>query len=727
MKRISQTASLLLLAGTCFAQDDPETNDRQNDTATALSPMIVVAYKQARQLQEVAADVAVISAETIQQTQSEDMAAVLRYETNINIEDAGNRFGTSGINIRGIGSNRVAVEVDGVPNAKAFDIGSYSFATAQYPDVSVISSIEVLKGPASTLYGSNALGGIVSIHTWNPQDLVADDNHWQQFRLGFNGQYNGRHGTYTHAWNGENNGLIFNINQRDGKGIQRPSSLAEDHADWDQQSVFGKWVTDIAPGHQLSFNLQAQQRHQKTQIHSFIGTGRFNNTTALAGDDTSESQKFSVTYDLMLNKPWADDGLLRLYHTNTEFLQNTTEHRFSQRGTPLRQHRIFSFKQTALGLEVNFTKHFNTGNWSHRLIYGLEMTQTDVAEYRDALETNLTTNISTNVLLGEVFPFRDFPLTDVKELGLFIHDEIALNDYWTLIPAVRFDRYDLDPTRDALFDNNAEEIEVVDIDESDFSPKLGLLYQINDYSSVYAQYVRGFRAPPAEDVNIGFNIALFNYRSIPNPDLKSETSNGYELGYRLILPNQRLTMSGFYNEYNDLIVSRAPLGIDPDTQALLFQSQNIAKAQIHGFELDHQWLINDQWQTHAALSWTEGENKTNNQPLNSVSPPNAVLSVLWNSANNKWHMGFYGRFSAAQDDIDLSSDNLFQTPGYAVFDWLASYHFTPQSRLQLGVNNLTDKTYWLWQQVRNFDAEDPIINALTQSSRYFSISYSHQW
>ena len=726
MKNILSASCLSLMAFTTLAQNNDSTTQEENQT-TELSPLIVVAYKQARQLQEVAADVAIISAEHIQQTQSEDMAAALRYETNINIEQAGNRFGTSGINIRGIGSNRVAVEVDGVPTAKAFDIGSYSFATAQYPDVSVIQSIEVLKGPASTLYGSNALGGIVSIHTWNPQDLISEGNHWRQFRLGFDGRHNARHGTYTHAWNGEHNGVIVSLNQRDGKGVQRPTTLADDHADWDQQALFTKWVTNVAPGHQLAFNLQAQQRDQTTQIHSFIGQGRFANTTALAGDDSSETQKLSATYDFMLNKSWADDGLIRLYHTNTEFLQKTRENRFSRRGTPLHQYREFSFDQSAFGMEINFTRQFTTGDWSHRLIYGIEMTETDVAEYRDALETNLNTGISTNVLLGEVFPFRDFPLTEVKEIGVFVHDEIELNENWTLIPAVRFDRYDLDPTRDTLFDNNAEDIEVVAIDESDFSPKLGLLYQINDDSSIYAQYVRGFRAPPAEDVNIGFNIALFNYRSIPNPDLKSETSNGYEAGYRLIFPNQRLTISGFYNEYKDLIVSRAPLGMDPDTQALLFQSQNIAKARIHGFELDHQWQINDQWRTQASLSWTQGVNATNDQPLNSVSPHKAVLSLQWTSQSQKWHMGLYGRFSAAQDDVDMTQDNLFQTPGYAVFDWMAGYRFTPQSQLRFSINNLTDKTYWLWQQVRNFDADDPIIEALTQSSRYFSVSYSHQW
>ena len=113
------------------------------------------------------------------QTQSFDISEALRYESNIHMEHAGNRFGATGINIRGMGGNRVAIEVDGVPISDQFDIGSYSQASALFPDVALIQSIEILNGPASTLYGSDALGGVVSINTWDPFILSAQGQNEQ--------------------------------------------------------------------------------------------------------------------------------------------------------------------------------------------------------------------------------------------------------------------------------------------------------------------------------------------------------------------------------------------------------------------------------------------------------------------------------------------------------------------------------------------------------------------
>jgi hemoglobin/transferrin/lactoferrin receptor protein len=53
-----------------------------------------------------------------------------------------------------------------------------------------------------------------------------------------------------------------------------------------------------------------------------------------------------------------------------------------------------------------------------------------------------------------------------------------------------------------------------------------LLLRASELWSVYGQYAEGFRAPPFEDANIGFDIPLFGFRAIPNPDLRSETSQG---------------------------------------------------------------------------------------------------------------------------------------------------------------------------------------------------------
>lgn len=710
-----------------FAQDNPTT-----EKSTELDNMVVVAYKQARPIQDVVGDVSVITAEQISKTLSQGMATAIKYEVNIDIEDGGTRFGTSGINIRGIGDNRVAIEVDGIPNAKTFNLGSYSFATAGFPEIDLIQRIEILKGPASTLYGSDALGGIVAIHTWDPDVLLAqngDGDNWSKIRLGYDGKRHARFATISSAWDFGQHGLILSATQRDGKGmVNENSDLPKDTADWDAQSVFGKWKIDTSNGGALTFGLIANQQDQFSQINSFIGQGRFNRTTALSGDDESTDHKFSIDYDFFVNGAFADDGGLIIYHANTQFKQDTFENRFSRRGTPLFQYRQFNFDSTRNGLELDFTKSINTENTQHQLIYGLEWTQSDVKESRNATETNLNTGSTSNVILGENFPLRDFPITDVQEIGIFIHDEITFTDSrWTLVPAIRFDHYDLSPNRDQLFDNGSAEAEVVSITASDFSPKFGVMYDINDEINLYAQYVRGFRAPPYDDVNIGFNLALFNFQAIPNPDLKSETSDGFELGFRYSGDSQQVNFNVFHNKYKNLIISRDSIGLDPETNALIFQSRNINDATIYGAELDYQWQITDQLTTAWSLGWTRGENNNTNQPLSHITPPKASGNLRWSSDNAKWNVGLYGIFSQAQTRVDEADEDLFKPPGYAIFDLTVGYQLTDNSYLNFGVFNLTDKKYWLWQQVRNFDATDTIIEAMTQASRHAKISYSLEW
>lgn len=726
MKSFISTGALVVLSYSALAQ-----NRAAPDKPTELDDLVVVAYKQARPVQEVVGDVVVIDADQLSETISQDFQDAIQYQSNVHIEDGGTRFGTTGINIRGIGGNRVAVEVDGVPNAKAFNLGSYSLAGATFPDIDLIQNIEILKGPASTLYGSDALGGIVAINTWDPDVLLArhDDANWTRLKVGYDGRRHGRLATLSTAWDWDQQGLMLSVTQRDGKGVVNENSdLAKDTADWDAQSVFGKWQINTANGNTLTLGLRAAQRDQFTQINSFIGQGRFVRTTQLSGLDDSQDQQFHVRHEFNVNGAWADAGSALLYHANTEFEQNTAENRFSNGGTPLLQNRRFNFDSTRLGLELNFTKSFSTEHTGHQLIYGMEWVETEVSESRDATQTNLNTNTTTQVVLGEQFPLRDFPITDVRELGLFIHDEITMGDSaWTWVPALRFDHYRLSPERDALFDNGSDGAAIVSISESDFSPKLGLMYDLNEHINLYAQYVRGFRAPPYDDVNIGFNLALFNYRAIPNPDLRSETSNGFELGFRFNGDAHQLHINVFHNDYQDLIVSRDLVGLDPDTGALVFQSRNVEDATIYGAELDYQWQFSEQWATGWQLAWTRGEDDRSNQPLNHISPPKASGFVNWHSKNERWDVTLYGVFSQSQNRVNDPDQELFRTPGYATFDWVTGYQISTNSQLRLGLYNLTNKKYWLWQQVRNFDHNEPIIEALTQASRHFKMSCSVQW
>jgi len=115
----------------------------------SIDEIVVVANKSARSVREIAANVTVMTRSEISDNLATTVADVFRYSPGIDYEAAGSRFGTEGITIRGVGGNRVALLVDGVPLSDQFDVGSFSNATRDFINAGLIQRVEVLHGPAS--------------------------------------------------------------------------------------------------------------------------------------------------------------------------------------------------------------------------------------------------------------------------------------------------------------------------------------------------------------------------------------------------------------------------------------------------------------------------------------------------------------------------------------------------------------------------------------------------
>ncbi|MGB5578449.1 MAG: TonB-dependent receptor plug domain-containing protein, partial [Woeseiaceae bacterium] len=143
-------------------------NGHEDDAS--LDQVVVVANKDERSIREIAANVTVLTRADLTNELATSIGDVFRYVPGVDYEAAGARFGTEGINIRGIGGNRVAILVDGVPLTDQFDTGNFSNATRDFIDAGLVQSIEVLHGPASALYGSSAIGGVVAVRTPDPGD-----------------------------------------------------------------------------------------------------------------------------------------------------------------------------------------------------------------------------------------------------------------------------------------------------------------------------------------------------------------------------------------------------------------------------------------------------------------------------------------------------------------------------------------------------------------------------
>lgn len=699
-----------------------------------LDPIVVVASKRPRSLTDIAGQVTVIDAAYIQQYLVENIDEMFRYEPGITLEGSGTRFGANAVNIRGIGGNRVAIEIDGIPARDRFAIGNFSDAGRTFSETDRIKRVEVLYGPASTLYGSDALGGVMAVTTWDPDDLLINGNgdSWYSLRTGFKGANDSMVGSGLAAWGKDRNGVIFAATWRDGHELknQAPKGIANDEQDWNSRDYFLRFTHDTTSGDRLRFTVQDYSRETTSEISSLPGNGRFRNTTSLKGDDSDKNRRLAFDYRFTTSRA---EGVIRVFDVSSSTKQLTFEERAKGR-KPVLLERQFQYDQGFRGLELNLFRAFSTTCSEHRLSAGIEFQRTDSKEIRDGYQQSLIDGAVSKNILGEMLPVRDFPNSRTDELGVFIQDEISIgNGHWELVPALRYDHYDLNPKPDDIYLDDNPVTDAVHVKEQHISPRLGALYHVNESLSIYAQYANGFRAPPFEDANIGLDIPLFNIRAIPNPELKSETSSGFEAGFRFTGISTRLSLALFNTNYEDFIETKALVGMDSSTGTLLFQSRNINRARIYGLDFRLQQALGewrtslDNWSINLAAYWSRGENEESGQALNSVSPPQMVLGLNWNSEDQRLGASLTGTFTGAQNRADETAGERFRTPSWKTIDLATSWKINEFISLSTGIFNITNETYWRWSDVSLFSPDNPMIELLSRPGRNYSVSARIQW
>ena len=695
----------------------------------AIDQVVVVAHKSQRSIHEIAANVTIVSREDISNNLATSVADVFRYSPGIDYEASGSRFGTEGINIRGIGGNRVAMLVDGVPLSDQFDVGSFSNATRDFINAGLIQRVEVLHGPASALYGSAAIGGVVAVSTPSPADLIGTDDNGGDATATWRGADQSTHATAMFAFGDKSLGLLLGGSLRSGQELDS-AAVSEnlDLREFERRSALIKFVADDRFGRTWRIGVIHQDSDVLSDLNSVLGTGRYVSTSALEGNDEYTLDLVNAAYEFGSPGSWLDAGVLRAFYETADISQLTLDER-GLAATPTSIDRYFSFDQEIRGLELNLQKSSAGEHATHKLGFGVEYRERETTEFRDGLSTNMLDGTSTNVILGEAFPLRDFPVSLSREWGAYVEDTISVGD-WSLIGAIRADRFDLSPKNDPMYAEDYPFASPVSLSESDISPKIGVIYHLNPETEIYAQYAHGFRAPPYEDANIGLELPVFNYRAIPNPDLKSESSNGFDVGIRWQGVNAGLRLSAFRTRYTDFIESKVRLGADPVSGRILFQSQNLSETVIEGIEagghLDFRGVL-EQFSVDGSLYLARGENRDNGQPLNSVGPGQAVLGASWKGASADRRVRLQATLTAGWDDRDESGGDLFKPAGHAIFDLYYTQKLGEQTTFRAGLLNLTDRTYWNWSDVRGLGPNDPVMPYLAQPGRNASVSVNFSW
>ncbi|NYI17863.1 hemoglobin/transferrin/lactoferrin receptor protein [Xanthomonas arboricola] len=699
----------------------------------------VTATRTQRALVDVPGTVDVIDREQLDNQLVRELKDLFRYTPGVSVTTNSGRFtGASGIRVRGLDGNRVAILVDNVPVSDTFAFGSYLNANRNFVDLETLKRVEVVRGPASALYGSDALGGVVAFVTKDPSDYLSDDtSSYVGLKFGYEGDWNGLFAGATGAFGGDRWSGMVAVAHRQGQEAQNQGDIrsrdftrtAANPQQVDGRSVLTKLV--YAPSARQRFKLTVEGNEDYGSIDALSSIDTRSPSASLRilsqeGRDHQTRARVSLRHEIdALDSALADDLQWQVYRQDSESLQRTNE----LRGNNTRRHNEHTFDQRAYGLLVNAHKGIDTGTLRHEITYGLDGTWTDTRAKRDGYSVNLANGAVTNRVGQDVFPVRDFPTSETTKLGLYAQDEIGLLDgRLSLTPGMRVDYFRLSPQVDDIFREDNPGVAAATIDQTRVSPKFGAVWRFSDAWSAYANYAHGFRAPPYNDVNIGFTNLQGRYTAIANPDLKAETSRGGELGLRFNDALGYLGLAVYYTDYRDFIESNAPAGVNADG-FMVFQSRNVDDVVIKGAEarggLDLGVLAGWQgWSLNSAVAYSEGDNLTDNTPLNSVDPLRGTLGVAFDS--DSWGAELIGSFVARKRRPQLAS---YYTPaGYATLDLMGHWEFAPGARLTAGLFNLADRRYVDWNALPNGTlAGSTVVDRFTGAGRTAAVSLAVSW
>jgi hemoglobin/transferrin/lactoferrin receptor protein len=604
----------------------------------------------------------------------------------------------------------------------------------------MIERVEIIRGPASTLYGSDAIGGVVSFISKDPNQLLADDEQMGgRVKVGYasvanewmtNAQLYGRNGDWQWLLNAtaRNGSETENYFDGEGTGLERNATNPQDNS---TESAQLKLIYQPNDAHRLEFLADYLHGETETNVLSQVDTFvRGVRITESRGIDERDRTRLQLNHTYSNETALFDKVLTRVYWQETDNAQATREGRFGaasrQEPTPVQlgRTRDSEFNQTVEGVIVQLDKQFTTGDVKHHLIYGSELQYTD----SEALREGTTFVAETGAIVPEfsVFPARDFPISKARELSFFVQDEISLLDgRLTLSPGVRYDEFKLTPYPDEIFIIANPGVEAVPFDDSQVSLKLGAVYDLNETTNVWLQYAEGFRIPPFDDLNVGFTNFAGGYTSLPNPNLKPESVESWEVGVRQRLDAVKWSVSAYHNNYDNFIESRATIGFNPATQLLEFQATNRDSVVIEGIDAQLTWFLGESvsslngWELQGALTWLDSEDEATGQEIESILPPQAVVGIGYTDSNDIWSVELIGtfvqRFDSQNQPEDPAEPRLFEAPGYAQFDLLANYNVSEDLTVNLGIFNIFDRKSWSGTEVRGLDVSDATnVNFLTQ-------------
>lgn len=554
-----------------------------------LGTVVVTATRGRRGAYEVPLRIGIMQREAIEALPVFSADDILRSIPGVSVSRGASFFGSSTVSMRGMGSEagRTLVMVDGVPVNKS-DGGSVNWNAISFND---IEQVEVIKGPGSSIYGGNAMGGVINLISQTPQKRLE----------GALSQSIGTFNTYQTQLkvSGRENKFYWGL-----QGMYRNSDgyITTPADEVDEYSI-ASFLDEYQIGGRLGYTLTARQ--------SFEINGGYYNGKRGTGAKYSD-------YGFENDELAADNGAYNQYtNTNLRLIYRASfQNNSSLNMTLYGQQEIYA----------NIRESFRNN----------VITRYDVESGRDdmGLNSSYSFKLGTNHLITSGVDFRygavdgaDMYLTSsdevlnkgkMNQLGIYAQDEISFGQSpFSLLAGVRFDMasfYDgafivNNPTNETAFLQDFDGA-LADASFNAFSPRLSMQYFEKGKFRLYAGYSKGFRAAVLDDLCRTGRIS--GGMKLANPELKPEYLDNFELGADFFVgPSLRISPTAFYaigRDYHAYIATGDSLLLNNRMRPIRIKD-NIGEVNIHGVELEMELKISDNFQWRLAYSHTKTEIK----------------------------------------------------------------------------------------------------------------------
>lgn len=724
--------------------------ERQNLTAyltkqsEQLNEVVLSVFKKAEKTNRIAEQIAIVSAKDIQKISPQTSADLLATIQGIKVQKS--QFGGGSPVIRGLESNRVLLVVDGVRmNNAIYRKGHLQNSISVAPNL--LEKTEVVFGPSSVIYGSDALGGVIHYYTKRPR---ISENH--KITSHFFSRYSSVNKEFTNNFSAEvsfknwasftsvsysefadlkagknrshgfdNFGKVFYYSENTNGNFKENPTKNTDvnllrNTGYNQTDVLQKFNLALSKNTDLNFNLQYSTSSDIPRFDRLTELNDLRNPSSLKFAEWFYGPQnrllLSSQLEINPNKNWLDNG------TITAAYQNIKESRIQRKFKSLNR----SYREEIVdiySLNGDFSVPL-TENKKRILSYGFELAHNIVSSN----SFGRTLNISNGNLDGFS---GDFPVqsrypdggSSYTSSAAYLGYRQDLNAKSTLNSGIRFTNTHLEATWVSQRFIQLEEPNIK-TNNSAVTATLGYVYRPSNNWQLSSVLSSGFRSPNIDDV--GRVREKAGNVTVPNIHVAPEFAYNAEVGIQKYFNDRKFKVGGnfYYTLLDNYIQRDFVLNSDGTNKQVEFDgelgnavsNQNKGTAYILGYTLNYLGKLTNKWNTTGFITYTKGRTNDTDEPLSSIPPLFGQFDV--NYTKKDMELGVTIRFNSKKDieDFNITEgidnhdltpivnldsknplDRYFGSPGWIALGINGNYKVNKNVAIQARLDNILDEHY----------------------------------